>query len=84
VWLGIRFTVLYLVDTFCTSLSLSQHLGEKLMDRSLLEEFRLDWNLDGNATQTAINYIDALNKLFDMFTEPTLANFPRGTRARYR
>jgi len=54
------------------------------MDRSLLEEFRLDWNLDGNATQTAINYIDALNKLFDMFTEPTLANFPRGTRARYR
>ncbi len=32
------------------------------MDRSLLEEFRLDWRLAGNATQTAINYIDALNK----------------------
>ncbi len=44
------------------------------MDRSLLEEFQLDWRLAGKATQTATNYIDALNKLFDMFTEPTLAN----------
>jgi integrase len=44
------------------------------MDRSLLEEFRLDWRLAGKATQTATNYIDALNKLLDMFSEPTLAN----------
>ncbi len=40
----------------------------------LLDEFRLDWRLAGKATQTVTNYIDALNKLFDMFAEPTLAN----------
>jgi len=44
------------------------------MNRSLLDEFGLDWRLGGKATQTAINYIDALNKLLDMFAEPTLAN----------
>ena len=44
------------------------------MNRSLLDEFGLDWRLGGKATQTATNYIDALNKLIDMFAEPTLAN----------
>jgi integrase/recombinase XerD len=44
------------------------------MNRSLLDEFELDWRLAGKTTQTATNYIDALNKLLDMFTEPTLAN----------
>jgi len=44
------------------------------MNRSLLDEFELDWRLKGNADRTAKDYCTSLKNLLDMFLEPTLVN----------
>ena len=48
------------------------HIGEHNMDKSLLGEFRLDWQLSGKAAQSAKNYVESLGMLLAQHPEPTL------------
>ena len=44
------------------------------MDRSLLDEFELDWRLAGKAERTVKDYCTSLKNLLTQHPEPTLAN----------
>ncbi len=44
------------------------------MDRSLLDEFELDWRLAGKATQTVKDYCTSLKNLLTRYPEPTLSD----------
>jgi integrase len=44
------------------------------MDKSLIEEFQLDWVIAGKSKLTAENYAEGLNLLLEEFSEPSLEN----------